>query len=189
MRDPESLATVGVLNNLGPPAIFTDSNLVLLTVCKAVNLSLERGNCDASCVAYVMLGKIAGPHFGNYEAGFRFGELGYALVERQGLTRFEASTCLCFASFVMRWTRHVRFTGDLLRRAFEAANKIGDVQHAAYACNVLNTDLLFAGKPLVEVQREAEHGLAFAEAAQYGLVIDIIKTQLALIRTLRGLTP
>ncbi|PPK46458.1 PAS domain S-box-containing protein [Trinickia symbiotica] len=188
MSDPDSLATVGVLNKVLPPAVFTDANLVAVTVCRAVNLSLERGNCDASCFAYVMLGKIAGPYFGNYDTGFRFGQLGYELVERHGLKRFEASTYLCFAAFVMRWTKHVRFCRDLLRRAFEAANKMGDVQYAAYACNNLNTDLLFAGNPLVEVQREAEHGLAFAESAQYGLVIDIITAQLALIRTLRGLT-
>ena len=55
-------------------------------------------------------------------------------------------------------------------------------------CNTLNSDLLFAGEPLPEVQGEAERGLAFAEKARFGLVIDIITTQLALIRMLRGLT-
>jgi hypothetical protein len=39
------------------------------------------------------------------------------------------------------------------------------------------------------VQRQAEQGLAFAEKARFGLVIDFIATQLALIRMLRGLTP
>ena len=39
------------------------------------------------------------------------------------------------------------------------------------------------------MQREAENGLEFAQKARFGLVIDIITTQLALIRTLRGLTP
>ena len=57
------------------------------------------------------------------------------------------------------------------------------------AATNLNTNLLAAGDPLAEVQREAEHGLAFAQKARFGLVIDIIATQLGLIRTLRGLTP
>ena len=60
---------------------------------------------------------------------------------------------------------------------------------AAYSCNNLNTNLLAAGDPLVEVQREAENGLEFAQKARFGLVIDIITAQLGLIRTLRGLTP
>ena len=132
---------------------------------------------------------IAGPHFGNYKAGFRFGRLGYDLVEKRGLKRFQARTYLLFASFVMPWTKHVRAGRDLIRRAFEVANKIGDLTFAAYSCNNLNTNLLAAGDPLVEVQREAENGLEFAQKARFGLVIDLITAQLGLIRTLRGLTP
>ena len=58
--------------------------------------------------------------------------------------------------------------------AFEAANKIGDLSFAAYSCNNLNTNLLAAGDPLVEVQREAENGLEFARKARFGFAIDII---------------
>ncbi|MGF6297954.1 PAS domain S-box protein, partial [Paraburkholderia sp. WC7.3d] len=188
MEDPATLATVEVLGKLVPSALSTDANLASLTTCKAVSLSLERGNCDASCVAYVRLGMVAGPRFGDYQTGFRFGQLGYELVERRGLKRFEASTYLCFALFVVPWMKHARACRDLLRRAFEAANRIGDLTHGAYTCSLLNSDLLFAGAPLPEVQGEAEHGLAFAEKARFGLVIDIITTQLALVWMLRGLT-
>jgi len=48
---------------------------------ETVNLSLERGNCDASCIAYVRLGLILLARFDDYQAGFRFGRLGYDLVE------------------------------------------------------------------------------------------------------------
>src|SRR6202789_895117 len=188
MEDPESLATVEVLSKLEPPAWLTDANLAALTLCKAVSLSLELGNCDASCVSYVRLGGLAGPRFGDYQAGFRFGRLGYQLVERRGLKRFEGSTDVCFGNFVLRCIKHVRASLDLLRRAFEVANRIGDLMYAAYACNNLNSGVLFAGEPLHEVQSESEHGLAFAEKARFGLVIDTIAPQLALVRTLRGLT-
>ena len=53
----------------------------------------------------------------------------------------------------------------------------------------LNTNLLAAGDPLAEVEREADRGLAFAQKMRFGLVIDLIAPQLGLIRTLRGLTP
>jgi PAS domain S-box-containing protein len=189
MSDPASLATLDVLTKVLPPAGFTDANLVSLVVCRMVNLSLEHGNSDGSCLAYVWLGMIAGPHFGNYKVGFRFGRLGYELVEKRGLKRFQAGTYMCFGSHVMPWTKHVRACRDLIHRAFEAANKIGDPTFAAYSCNNLNTNLLAAGDPLVEVQREAEHGLEFAQKARFGLVIDIITPQLGLTRTLCGLTP
>jgi hypothetical protein len=49
--------------------------------------------------------------------------------------------------------------------------------------------LLAAGDPLAEAQRQAEYGLEFAKKARFGLIVDIIKVQVGLIRTLRALTP
>jgi PAS domain S-box-containing protein len=188
MDEPTSLATLNVLTKVLPAASITDANLASLAMCKAVSLSLEGGNCDASCVAYVMFGRIAGAYFGDYHFGYRFGQLGCDLIERRALKRFEALAYFCFAAFVVPWMKHVRGCRDLQRRAFEAANRIGDLTVAAYTCNQLNSCLLFAGEPLPVVQGEVEHGLAFAEKARFGLVIDFIATQQALIRTLRGLT-
>ena len=189
MSDPASLATLDVLTKVLPPALFTDANLLTLAICRVVNLSLARGNTDASCVAYVWLGQIAGPHFGDYRAGFRFGWLGYELVERRGLKRFQARTYMVFGSHVMPWTKHVRAGRDLLHRTFEAANKNGDLVFAAYSWINLNTSLLAAGDPLAEVQREAENGLEFAQKTRFGFAIDHFAPRLGLIRTLRGSTP
>ena len=189
MNDPDSLAALEVLTEMVTPALFTDENLVSLVICRMVNLSLEHGNSDGSCFAYVWLGIITGPRFGNYKAGFQFGRLGYELVEKRGLKRFQARTYMCFGNIVMPWTKHIRTGRDLVRRAFDAANKIGDLTFAAYSPVHLNTNLLAVGDPLVEAQRETENGLEFAQKARFGLVIDIITAQLGLIRTLRGLTP
>ena len=188
MDDAASLATAEVLTKLFAPALQTDANLVALMSCKAVNLSLEHGNCDASCFAYVMLSRVAGPRFGDYRLGFRFGQLGYELVKQRGLRRFEANTYLCFALFSVRWMEHIRGTRALLRRAFESANRTGDLMYAAFACTNLYSDLLFMGESLPGIQEEAERGLAFTKKVGFGLVIEFIATQLAFMRMLRGLT-
>src|SRR4029453_17537868 len=91
MSDAASLASLDMLSKLAPPALYTDLNLFSLTICRAVNLSLERGNCDGSCYAYAMLGMVAGARFGDYQAAYRFGRLGYELIEpplRKGHSRF-----------------------------------------------------------------------------------------------------
>jgi PAS domain S-box-containing protein len=188
MTDPSSLATMDVLTKLGPAAFFTDFNLHALVVCRAINLSLEHGYSDGSSPHFEWLGAVAGKCFGDYQAGFRFGQLGYDLVEKRGLKRFEARTYNNFAVQVLPWTRHVKAIRDLLLRAFETANKVGDLMFAAFSCSNLNANLLAAGDPLADVQREIERGLAFALKIRFGYANDSMSPHLGLVRTLRGLT-
>ncbi|MFL6826688.1 MAG: AAA family ATPase, partial [Bradyrhizobium sp.] len=189
MTNPDVLDVLDVLTEVVPPALFSDENLCSLVICRMVNLSLEYGNSNGSCFAYVWFAIIAGPRFGNYKDGFRFGRLGYDLVEKRGLKRFQGRTYMSFGGVVVPWTRHVQAGRDLVRRAFDAANEIGDLTFAAYSRSQLNTNFLAAGDQLADVQREAEDGLAFAQKLRFGLVIDQITGHLGLVRTLRGLTP
>ncbi|CAB3797002.1 Adaptive-response sensory-kinase SasA [Pararobbsia alpina] len=188
MNDPEVGATLDVLIEVVTSAMLTDKNLISLVVCRMVNISLEYGNSDGSCFAYIWLGMILGPHFGDYQAGFRFGRLGYDLVEKRELHRYQARVYMSFATIVMPWTQPIQAGRALVRRAFDIANKTGDLTFAAYSCNHLTTNLLAAGDPLSEVQREAEHGLEFVRKARFDTMIGILTAQVGLIRTLRGLT-
>ena len=188
MSDPVSLATLDVLTKLGPAAFFTDFTLHSLVVCRAINLSLEHGYSDGLCPHLEWLGAVAGACFDDYQAGFRFGQLGYDLVEKRGLKRFQARTYNNFAVQVLPWARHFKASRDLLRRAFEAANAIGDLTFAAFAGANLNTNLLAAGDSLADVQVEIERSLAFAQKMRFGYAIDLVGMQLGLVRTLRGLT-
>ena len=189
MSDPASLATLDVLTKLVSAVWHVDANLACMAICGAVNLSLQRGNSDGSCYHYVSLGHIAGPRFGDYAAGFQFGRLGYQLVEQRQLKRFQARTYKDFGAHVIPWTRHVRTGRDILRRALEIASQSGDLTFAAYSHVSLNSNLLAAGDPLAEVQREVEIGLAFARKVRFQFVMDLVGAQLGLVRTLRGLTP
>jgi PAS domain S-box-containing protein len=190
MTDPASLATIDVLTKVAPAALtLMEANFHALAICWAANLSLERGNSDGSCDIYVRLGFIAGDRFGDYKAGSRFGKVGWELVERRGLKRFQARTYMLFAHFLIPYTQHVRAARDLLHRGFEVANKIGDLVFVGwYSGLYLIENLLASGDPLSEVQREVERGLAFAQKAQLVHVVSIIQTHLELVRTLRGLT-
>src|SRR5580692_169197 len=187
VADRDVLDVLEVLTELITPAVFFDQNLCALVICRIVNLSLEHGNSDGSCFAFVWFGIIAGPRFGNYEGAFRFGQLGYDLLERHGLKRYEARTCLCFA-VVVPWTKHVRHSRDLVRHAFDVARRMGDFTYAAYSFTQLIMNFLVVGDPLAEAQAEAEKGVEFAKSARVGLVVDIVRSDLQLIRTLRGLT-
>jgi predicted ATPase/signal transduction histidine kinase len=189
MTEPAYLATLDVLAAVEEPAHFTDENLRCLVVARITNLSLEHGNSDGSCVAYVHLGWFVEPRFGNYQAAFRFGKLALDLVEKQGLERFRTRVSQCFGYFINPWSRHLRTSLDVLRHTFTTGQEAGDLKYATYSCDRLVTILLAAGDPLGEVQREAEMGLQFARKGKFGYLVDIVIGQIRFIRALRGLTP
>jgi len=96
---------------------------------------------------------ILGPHFGDYQAGFRFGRLGYDLVEKRGLHRFQlVPTCPSgILSFLDEaHPKRTSFGASRFRRGKQNRR----LTFAAYSCNNLNTNLSRPGS-LGDVQREA----------------------------------
>lgn len=100
MNDPNALAAMDLLIRVAVPARRGSSHLFAVAICRAVSLGLEQGHSDASCEAYARLGTLAGPHFGQFDAGYRFGRLGCELVERRGLRRYQVGTFETFGIVV-----------------------------------------------------------------------------------------
>jgi PAS domain S-box-containing protein len=189
LTDPVVLDALDVLSEVVTPAVFFDERLSSFLLCRMVTLSLEHGNTDASCFAYVWFAVVARSQFGNYEDAFRFGRLGYELIEKRSLTAYQARTYMSFGNLVIPSMRHALEGRDLVRQAFDAAYRNGDLTFAAYSWNQLITNFLAVGDPLDRTLQEAEKGLAFAAQARFGLVVDLLTAQVGLVRTLRGLTP
>jgi signal transduction histidine kinase len=188
MTDPTWRATVTVLATSMPATVYTDENLTGLVAARIVNLSLEHGNSDGSSLAYTALGRVLG-RFDDYARGFRFGSVGFHLMEKRGPLAFKPIVLHSFAHMVNPWGRPFRTSMDILARAQEAAQQIGDVQNGSYVHATTVTLLLAMGEPLRDVELRANEGLAYVRQVRYGAVADVITTQLRLIRALRGLTP
>ena len=189
MTDPTSLATLDVLNRLSSAAQFTDLNLYTLVICQSLTLTLDRGNSDASAVAYARLGMVAGLWFGDFEAAGRVGRLAGQLVEQRGLRRFQAGVYQNCGNMILPWTQHVRTCCELIDRAIDAARNAGDFMYTGVCIATKLSNLIAIGDPLADVQREVESGQAFSRQAQILVLEEILEIALARIRMLRGATP
>jgi PAS domain S-box-containing protein len=188
MTDVTSGAAVDVLTSMHSPAHFSDGNLVSLIIGRMANLSLEHGNTDGSCFAYVYLGSILEARFSDYGRGLRFGNLGIDLLERRDLGRYRARVYNNYGMAISPWSGTVSSTIELLRHANHAAKETGDLTFEGYSHTNLISAFLIAGHPLSDVQRDAEDALALMERARFGTAVDMIMGQLGLIRALRGIT-
>jgi PAS domain S-box-containing protein len=184
MTDPASLVLLDVLNRLSSPAQYTDFNLYTLAVCEMLRLTLDRGNSDASAVAYARFGMIVGLGFGEYEGAYRVGQLAYELVEERALWRFQAGVYLNFGNLVMPWRRHIRTCCELMDRAFDAAQTAGDLVYAGICFHLRVLNLLTVGDPLADIEREADR----ARSRQIQQGFEFLSAAVAVVRMLRGKT-
>ena len=187
MDDPVTSVTMDVLTKLMPPAFMSDENLACLMSARMVNLSLQYGNSNASCCGYVWFGMVLGSYFGDYSAAIRFSQLSVDLVNKRGLDAFMARVYMNFGNG-NTWTQRIQSSYVYVQRAFEEANRAGDLVYAGHCWNNLVTISLACGEPLSESEQAAVNGLEFAQKLRFGIVVDMITGQLRIIRLLRGLT-
>ncbi|WP_439370346.1 AAA family ATPase [Bradyrhizobium sp. DASA03120] len=188
MADPVIRAAVDVLTSLVTPALFTDEKLRGLVIGRMGNLSLKHGNSDGASYVYTAVGNVLSLSFGDYERGYRFGQLGLDLAARPGNERLRARVYLAFSNLAKPSPRHFPTGGPIAREVFKVAQQTGDLTYAAFSHNNLLTQLIAGGANLADVQREGEAGRDFARRAGFGLVEALIDIQLRFVRSLRGLT-
>ena len=181
-------AMMEVCAAISAPVLFIDTNLYVLMHCFMTNASLRHGHTGGSALGYVVFGMIIGSSFGRWEEGYRFGKLACDLVERHQLLEHQASTFLTFGSMVSPWTRPLAESLGWLEAAFSAALSTGDLTRACYSCAQTVNVLLWLGRPLDEVEAEAERCLAFARKARFDDIADTLANVLRLARSLRGKT-
>ena len=186
LADTTCVATLEVLTRMFEPVATFDANLKSLVICRAVSLSLEYGNCDASCAHYAWLGTAVVGRFGDYQVAYRLGQLACDLVDRRGLTRFQAQVYYVVANNSTPW--HMRDSRKLLARAIDVASRTGNLIYEGHSLVNLSANMLMAGDPLAETQKVIEANLHKVRKLKFRYMIDLITIQLDYVRTLRGHT-
>jgi PAS domain S-box-containing protein len=186
MEDPEALATLDVLTVMTIPTHYTDENLRVLVVSRAVDLCLVRGNSDAAPVSYSALGVIAATRFAHHEEGYRLGKMACSLIDRGGLRHFGGGRTYFNFAILVPWKRSLTEGIDAARHAFQLAKDEGHPTFAALAGRTIVSILLGSGYALDQLEREAEEASEFVRP--FGHFLDRISALLGLVRSLRGRT-
>jgi predicted ATPase/signal transduction histidine kinase len=188
-RDPVHAATMDLITKVLPAALYTNRNLHSLLVLWMTTRTLKVGPTAQSGIALIMLSRIFGPVFSDYQTGFRFAKLGFDLIEANGPASLKPIARLCFAVFCNSWVCPIDESAAILKGAIEAAQVCGDRTYTVYGHNNLFANHFFSGRWLGETERVAEDGLAFSRKVKFALGEAILTVQRNLIAALRGGTP
>jgi PAS domain S-box-containing protein len=188
MTSPEMSTAMDILVALFAATLCSDQNLFLLAACHMVNISLRYGHCSASAMGYGFLGMGLGTVFGKYAEGYRFGKLGYDLVELHGLSAYKAKINFIFGDTINYYQRHLRTDMDYLDVAFKSAVEVGDILIACYCCNHICANLIALGEPLDAVYRETERRLEFTQRMNFDSSYQALFAMQKFVRNMRGET-
>jgi diguanylate cyclase (GGDEF)-like protein len=133
MEDQDLLAVHEVLMNIGTPAYYVNPNLFALITLKGVRASLQYGHTPHSALAFMALATIIESALGDYELGFRLGEMALKLNEKLNNPKISAKVYHIFAFFIQHWKKHVRFELDIYAKVYELAVNSGDFMYAGHS--------------------------------------------------------
>jgi hypothetical protein len=178
-----------LMNAVAKAAYQIRPELCVAVATRAVNLCLRHGNTRDCAIGYMVFGAIfQGGVLGNHQAGYDFGRLALALVEKYANAWQRAEVNFVVGYFGTSWLRPVAEAEALWRIAVRAGLETGDWFHTGCACAGIVMSMHMRGAPMDEVWAESERFLEFLRPADLSEPIGTITAVRQVIRNLRGQT-
>ena len=186
--DKNAVAIMNIFMSLAASTYFINLDLWALLMLKMINLSLKYGNTEVSSFAYSAYGLLIGSAFGNYQAGYEFGQLALEVNKKFNNLALNSKIYFMFGAFINHWKNHVSSDFDYLKKSFNFGNETGDPSFSSYASNILVAEMYIKGDYLNNVLKESKLYSDYVNKVKniHGIYFQIVLQQI--IFNLQGLT-
>lgn len=154
MSDPYKLAAMRLLSSIFAATYIAAPELLPLTVCKQVDLSVQYGNASVSPFAYANYGLLLCGVVGDIDSGYQFGQLAVNLLSKLNAPEIKAKTVLVVNIFIRHWKEHLKETLEPLLSVYSSGMETGDLEWAAFGLMMYSYFAYFTGKELTVLERE-----------------------------------
>lgn len=154
LQDQEKAAVMRLLATVSSSAYLTAPELFVLIVLEQVRISVKYGTSIQSPFAYCTFGVILCGLLGDIDAGYKFGKVGLAALEKTEGKELVGKTLVVANIFVLHWKDRLDDVLSELMRGYILALETGDVEYAAWALLCHDFHSFFAGKNLKELSKE-----------------------------------
>jgi len=186
--NPEVIACIDLLVDLVPCAFIARNRLYPLLILKAMNLSLEHGNTEKSCVAYGAYAVVLSSVLGDITSGYEFSELALKLNDKFNDVRRKGPLLFMHGNYLNFWHKPFAANIPVMEAAFRACVEVGDLVWSGYACYRTPWQLLEKGDPLDEVMKASQKYAAFAQQSHNDAAYRSVRLQQQFIACLQGAT-
>jgi len=158
VQNQEKLAAIQILTNASSAAYISSPLLYPLFVLQTSKYCIEYGNSSLAASAYSWYGTFLSGLCNEFEAGYEFGKLSVALLEKFDAVESIAKVKNMFNVFIRPWQEPLRNAIADLPDAIECGFENGDVEYALYATVHYCNYSFYAGKSLSMLCRsQASH--------------------------------
>ncbi|MGG6297796.1 diguanylate cyclase domain-containing protein [Leptolyngbya sp. AN02str] len=156
MTHPQSQVALRLLLSIDAPTYMIFPDLLPLTICKQVNLSLTFGNLPSSAKAYANYGLLLCSGLGDLDVGYEFGQLALRVLDALPAKEIFARTSFLVNFLIRHWKEPLRDTLPSLQEAYDMGLKTGDLLHATIAAEKYCYHAYFAGESLPNLAETME---------------------------------
>jgi len=187
--DDRLQTAVRLMNAAAKAAYQIRPELCVAVATKIVNSCLRHGNTRDCAIGYMVFGCIfQGGVLGRHAAGYEFGRLALALVDRYANRQQRAEVHFVVGYFGTSWLRPAKEAEGLWRTAFQAGLETGDLFHTGCAAAATTMSYFMRGVPLAEVDTEARQFLPVLQRNQLREPAGVVTVLRQIIKNLRGET-
>ena len=175
MTDEAKIAAMYTIERMTPAAFRTGGQLFPLLVLRMVVLSLAHGNMPVSAFGYATYGITLSGVLGEYDAGYRFGQLALRLVGRPAYERYRTPVLFVTNQFIRHWNEPLAAVVPSMLEAYQRGMQSGILFEALWSACYRVHWMFVAGFPLEVVERErTAHADAFARDVGAGAAASLI---------------
>ncbi|HOO71566.1 MAG TPA: diguanylate cyclase [Spirochaetota bacterium] len=190
MKDRESVILFNLLTAIGTPAYYVNTNIFAYVSLYAANNILKYGHTPNSSVIFMALACIVQVAEGDYETGYRIGEIALKLHERADRNPHTPGMVPhMFAIFIQHWKKHARHNADVYKKVYEISINAGDFIYAGLAVSALAATRIGIGDRLDDIYDELEKYRGLMEIIKDPVVLATCKEHVRYIKAQKGLTP
>jgi diguanylate cyclase (GGDEF)-like protein/PAS domain S-box-containing protein len=155
VETPEVRIVIGLLAEVLTAAYSARPALALPILIKALNMSLEHGNVEESCVIYSNYGLLLAGSFGDLESGCAFSEMSLRLNERFADQK-RRGRLLYIHGFAFQGIREPLATCvPVLEKAFNTCLEVGNIHFAGASIDAMIWMAVESGMPMEQVRKLA----------------------------------
>jgi predicted ATPase/signal transduction histidine kinase/CheY-like chemotaxis protein len=153
MTNPRITAAMSILETMSLAAFYTNLELYVLVILKAMTLTSTYGVTPFSSTLFVLYGSVLDIVFYRFSNAPKYGELGLKLARQMKLQANESSVNFLLGCSIIHWTFSLSKNMEFLNAAYLKARQSGDVQTSALSLGHLAIFRLSTGENLNALEK------------------------------------